>query len=209
MQTAVNPCRLLWRTRSVGRGPLISISRIPTFSSKALGLGKMGYETEAIMGRKHLDFKTSGYDAKNTTSMTLWQASLSKTAIYPQVRLFQDNMKNWRQFGELYIVRKVSRICFWLHEHLVQPQPWSLPFCLQVILILVISWLSSTLCSHKRERPSEFPHDQVRNFFIVQGFPLLTASLTSQQERFITASVQVGARSVLAIDLGTTYSGIS
>ena len=38
---------------------------------EALGLGKMGYETEAIMGRKRLDFKTSGYDAKNTTSMTL------------------------------------------------------------------------------------------------------------------------------------------
>ena len=68
-------------------------------------------------------------------------------------------MKNRRQFGETYIVRKVSRICFWLHDHLVQPQPWSLPFCLQVIV--VISWLSSTLCSHRRERQSEFPHDQV------------------------------------------------
>ena len=78
-------------------------------------------------------------------------------------------------------------ICFWLQEILAQPQPWIHPFCLQVIV--VISRLASTLCSHKRERQSEFPqvHKQASktysedHYLNVQGFPLLFVSLTCWQ----------------------------
>ena len=57
---------------------------------------------------------------------------------------------------DIYIIRKVSRICFWAAR---TSDSETLPFYLQVIV--VISWLRSTLCSHKRKRQSEFPHDQV------------------------------------------------
>ena len=102
-------------------------------------------------------------------------------------------MKRRRQFGETYIVRKVSRICFWLHEHLVQPESWTLPFCLQVILVIV-SWSSSTPSAVTSANDSQiflmikFPkgEDHYSEFLIVEGFLLLFASLTCRQEQFIT-----------------------
>ena len=103
-------------------------------------------------------------------------------------------MKRRRQFGETYIVRKVSRICFWLHEHLVQPESWTLPFCLQLEVILVISWSSSTPSAVTSANDSQiflmikFPkgEDHYSEFLIVEGFLLLFASLTCRQEQFIT-----------------------
>ena len=102
-------------------------------------------------------------------------------------------MKRRRQFGETYIVRKVSRICFWLHEHLVQPESWTLPFCLQVILVIV-SWSSSTPSAVTSANDSQIflmikflkGEDHYSEFLIVEGFLLLFASLTCRQEQFIT-----------------------
>ena len=158
------------------------------------------------------NFKISGCNAINT--ITLWQASLSKTSV-PQIRLFQEKMKHRRQYGETYIVRKVSRICFWLHEHLVQPESWTLPFCLQVILVIV-SWSSSTPSAVTSANDSQIflmikflkGEDHYSEFLIAQGFPLLFASLTCRQEQFITV---LGASwcSQSVFDLGTAYSGIS
>ena len=125
------------------------------------------------------NFQTSGLMPK-----TLWRASLKSAKSYK----FDCCRKRWRTEDRLGNIYRSWVICFWLHEYLVQPQPWIYPFCLQVIVVM-ISRLTSTLCSHKRERQSEFPQvhkqasktDSEDHYLNVQGFPLLFVSLTCWQ----------------------------